>query len=384
MARNIVADKNIPYAPEAFGTLGEVRTLVGRDITAADVRDADLLIIRSTLKVNRALLEGSRVRFVATATIGTDHVDLDYLAGQRIEFASAAGSNANSVAEWVSAALLVTAGRRGFRLAGRSIGVVGVGNVGSRVVKKAEALGITVVQNDPPLARETGDARYRSLEDALGCDVVTFHVPLTREGQDATYHMADRALFQRMRPGAVLVNSSRGAVVVEQDLREALRSGHISASLHDVWEGEPELSPETVAAADVATPHIAGHSFDGKVAGTAMVYEAACGFLGVEPSVDVLSLRPPPEVPQLVVRGGAEPEDVVRETVLQVYDIRKDDAAVREMAQLPDAERGEAFASYRRNYPVRREFYNIALCFEDCPAAARETLLGLGFRETGS
>jgi len=376
-----VADKNIPYVGEVFGSLGSVRTISGGEMSADLAADADLLLTRSTVKVDERLLAGSRACFVATATAGVEHVDQAYLASRGIEFASAPGSNANSVSEYVAEALLVLAERGGWSLAGKTIGVVGVGNVGSRVVRKARALGMDVLENDPPLARRTGESRFVGIEEILKADVVTLHVPLTREGQDATYHMVDAAFLGAMKPGAVLVNAARGPVVVEEDLKATIRSGRLGAVVLDVWDNEPEFSAELLGMVDIGTPHIAGHSLDGKVAGTAMIYEAACRFLGVEPSVDVRDFLPPPGVPRIVVDGGGESEAIVRRTALQVHNILEDDARLREMSALTPAQRGESFASMRRNYPVRREFYNTALRFRDCPEQARSALLGLGFRD---
>jgi len=377
----IVADDNIPYVRQVFSALGQVRTVRGRSLSPEQVADAELLLTRSTVKVNEALLAGSRVRFVATATVGTDHVDTAYLQSRGIAFASAAGSNANSVAEYVMAALLALAQRHGWQLAGRSIGVIGVGNVGSRVVAKARALGMRPVQNDPPLARSTGDPRYRPLEEALDCDIVTLHVPLTREGPDATWHMADGRFFAAMRPGAVFVNSSRGAVVAQQDLKAAIRAGRLGAVVLDVWEGEPEVDTELLSMVQIGTPHIAGHSLDGKAAGTQMVYEAACRFLGVEPTEDVRRYLPPPSVPSLTVRGPGEAQDIVARTVARVYDVTADDARMRGLLRVPEGQRAGLFDRLRRERPDRREFYNTELRFVDCPEQARQALLGLGFRQ---
>lgn len=377
----IVADKNIPYVREAFASLGSVRTVSGGEISAEVVADADLLLTRSTIMVDEQLLGRSRARFVATATAGVEHVDQEYLARRGIEFASAPGSNANSVAEYVAEALLVLAERGGWSVAGKTIGVVGVGNVGSRVVQKARALGMSVLENDPPLARRTGESRFVDMREIVKADVVTLHVPLTREGRDATYHMVDAAFLGEMKPGAVLINAARGPVVVEEDLKRAIKSGRLAAVVLDVWDNEPEVSTELLEMVDIGTPHIAGHSLDGKVAGTAMVYEAACRFLGVEPTVDVRMFLPPPEVPEIIVDGGGDPEAIVRATATQVYNVLDDDARLREISAVPPAERGEFFASLRRNYPVRREFYNTALSFRDCPQQARTALLRLGFRD---
>jgi erythronate-4-phosphate dehydrogenase len=376
-----VATDDIPYAGEAFGVLGGMRVVPAREMSKGLVADADLLIVRSTTKVDEQLLAGGNVRFVGSAVAGTDHVDRDWLARQGIPFAGAAGCNANSVAEYVTAALLELAARGGYELGGRSIGVVGVGNVGSRVAAKAEALGMTVIPNDPPLQRRTGEARFRPIEEAKAADFVTLHVPLTREGPDATRHMVDGRWLEGMKPGAVLLNTSRGAVVEEAALISAARSARVGALVLDVYENEPAISPEPVRAADIATPHIAGHSFDGKVAGTAVIYEAACRMLGREPAVDVLSLMPKPPVPELTVTGGGAIEEIVRRTVRSVYDITADDARLRKAAEAGPHDVAQAFGALRKSYPIRREFHNTTLRFEGCAAEARRKLLALGFRD---
>ncbi|MBI4419049.1 MAG: 4-phosphoerythronate dehydrogenase, partial [Ignavibacteriales bacterium] len=213
MNSSIVISKNSPGASDAFSTLGSVRELDSSEITAETVRDADTLIVRSETRVDRPLLENSAVRFVGTLTIGTDHVDLKYLKSRNIGFASAPGSNANSVAEYVVAALLTWADKDGIQLREKSIGIVGVGNVGRIVAKYAAVLGMRVILNDPPLARVTGDPRYRPLDELMEADIVTVHVPLTRSGQDATVHLFGTDRIRAMKRGSVLINTSRGAVV---------------------------------------------------------------------------------------------------------------------------------------------------------------------------
>jgi len=367
----IVAADNVTYAREVFGTLGSVEIVPVREITAARVAGADMLIVRSTNRVDEALLAGGSVRFVGSAVIGTDHMDLAWLKRQGIQWAGAAGCNANSVSEWLTAALLELACRDGYELAGRSIGVIGVGNVGTRVAAKCRALGMRVVQNDPPLQRRTGEAGFRPIEEVKQCDFITLHTPLTRAGEDATWHLVDARWLAGVKPGAVLVNAGRGPVVDERAMLDALRSGRLSALVLDVYEGEPDVRPEPVQAARVATPHIAGHSFDGKAAGTAMVYEAACRFLGREPAIDVRALMPAPPVPELTVNGQGAVQEVLRRTVRCVYDIMEDDARFRgDVTQ---------FSALRRNYPVRREFQNTGLRFEGAADEVRAALLALGF-----
>jgi len=375
----IVADENIPFAREAFGTLGDVVTASGRDISSETVKDADLLIVRSVTQVNEALLGGSRVRFVGTCTIGVDHLDMDYLRRRGIAFASAPGCNANSVAEYVTAALLVLAGRNGIELKGKSIAVIGVGNVGSRVVEKVEALGMRVLMNDPPLAERTGDERFLPLDEVLGADFVTVHVPLTKTGRHATYHMVGEEFMGRMREGATFINTSRGAVADTAALLKANDERRITMVL-DVWENEPNISLELLERSAIATPHIAGYSFDGKVAATRMIYEAACDFLGVRPTWDPTPLLPAPPVERLELDGKMPDEEIIRGAVLAVYDIEGDDARLRRISSMPESERGAYFDSLRKNYPMRREFRFTTVILKGGREETADCLKRLGFK----
>lgn len=395
----IIVDENIPFGREAFGRLGEVVTMHGRKMDAAAVRDADLLIIRSITKVNRELLDGSRVRFVGTCTIGTDHVDEAYLRERGIAFASAPGCNANSVAEYVVCSLLVLAKRGGYRLEGKTIGVVGVGNVGSKVVAKCEALGMKVRQNDPPLARLFPcEKRFLPLEALMDADFISLHVPLTKTGEDKTWHMADAAFLKRMKPGAVLLNTCRGAVLdnaaaarwIATSGRDSAATQkpsrpevaiHLNAMILDVWEGEPSISTELVEAAALGTPHIAGYSYDGKVNGTTMVYQAACKAIGTTADWDARPLLPPsPHAHLTLDAAGRNDEDVLREAALTVYDIEADDRRLRAIADLPADERGAYFDRLRKEYPQRREFQNSTITLRGGSVTLRRKLAGIGFR----
>ena len=260
----IITDENIPFVKETFSRIGEVRTVPGRDISFNLIKEADILLVRSVTRVNKELLEGTPVRFVGTATIGTDHIDEDYLKAKEIALASAPGSNANSVSEYVIASLLTLAKRMGFSLKGKSIGIVGVGNVGSKVVKKCEALEMKVLRNDPPLGRKTGDVRYLSLDAILEADIISLHVPLTYEGQDATYHLVDKDFLSKMKNRSILINTSRGDLVEEEALLEAIRGKKLAGVILDVWKNEPNINTELLEIIDLATPHIAGYSLDGK------------------------------------------------------------------------------------------------------------------------
>jgi len=373
----ILADENIPYVREAFASLGEVAAVSGRAISPERVRGTDMLLVRSITKVNAALLDGSAVRFVATATIGEDHVDKAYLASRGIAFASAPGSNAGSVCQYVSAALLRIAERYALDLSRLKLGIVGVGNVGSRVDRAARAMGMTTVLNDPPLARQTGDARYRPLDEIFDCDIVTLHVPLTKEGPDATYHLANDAFFRRLKTGAIFINSSRGAVADGKAILRALDDGRLRACVLDVWEGEPDIDVALLERVFIGTPHIAGYSFDGKVNGTRQIHEAACRFLGVEPGWDATPLLPAPECPRVSV-DGASPS-AVRDAVRAVYDIMLDDAAMRQLLDAPAGDRPRLFDRLRKEYPRRREFFNTCATVSPSNPAVEAMLAGLGF-----
>jgi erythronate-4-phosphate dehydrogenase len=373
----ILADENISYVREAFRALGHVQTISGRAITAETLEGVSMLLVRSITKVSRALLEHSSVRFVATATIGEDHVDTAYLAERGIGFASAPGSNADSVREYVAAAILVLAERFQFDLKKMTLGIVGVGNVGKRVVKSAETLGLTCVLNDLPLARKTGDPRYRPIEEALACDIVTLHVPLTKDGPDRTYHLADETFIRHMKPGAILINTARGPVADGTAIKHALDDGHLKGCVLDVWEGEPNIDIELLQRVAIGTPHIAGYSFDGKVNGTRRIYEAACRFLGVEPRWDPAPLLPAPECPYLEL-DGTDPE-ALRHGVRAVYDIMRDDAAMRAMSSVPAEERPRLFDRLRKGYPRRREFFNTRVCVSPPNPELERSLAGIGF-----
>ncbi len=348
----------MPYVEEAFGGLGEVSILPPQQITAQRVRSADMLIVRSTTRVDRALLAGSQVRFVGTATIGFDHIDTAYLEQAGIVWCAAAGCNANSVAEYLVAALLFLARRHDFSLAQKKIGVVGVGNVGSRVVAKAQALGLQVLLNDPPRQAATGDPVFRPLDEVLAvADIVSLHVPLTKDGPYPTLQMANQHFFERLKPGAVFINAARGAVVDSDALLAAKQSGLVAQAVLDTWEGEPAFRADVLAKLDLGTPHIAGYSFEGKVMGTLMVYQAACRFLGRTPTWTPEALLPPALVPEIRLAAmSSADQDVLDDIVRQVYDIAADDQRLRQIAALDQQPRAAAFEQLRRNYPVRREF----------------------------
>ena len=364
---HIVADENIPLLDEFFAAFGSIRRLPGRAITAADVRDADLLLVRSVTQVNRALLEGSRVRFVGTCTIGTDHLDLDYFAAAGIAWSSAPGCNARGVVDYVLGSVLTLAEREGVDPAARVYGVVGAGQVGGRLVNLLRGLGWQVRVCDPPRqAAEGGD--FDSLEQIIDeCDVISLHTPLDA----STRHLFDATRLATLKPGTWLINASRGAVVDNAALRTLLPQRPDLKAVLDVWEGEPQVDVELVALCQLATPHIAGYSLDGKLRGTAQIYQACCRVLGVAEQVSLADLLPAPWLSEVSIDSSADPAWALASLCRAVYDPRRDDADFRR-SLVGDAEtRRAAFDRLRKHYPMRREIDGLRVRIQgDAPQLA--------------
>ncbi len=377
----ILVDENIPYGLEAFGSLGEVETAPGRSITRDMLLDVDALMVRSITKVNAELLDGTPVRFVGTATIGEDHIDKAWLAEQGIGFTSAPGCNANSVAEYIVAALLELRQRYALDFSTMSLGVVGVGNVGSKVVQKAKALGLKVVQNDPPLAEQTGDPVYESLEAVQACDIITFHVPLNKTGPHPTHQLADKAFLTDLKESALLFNTSRGAVVDNKALKDHLGENKLREAVLDVWESEPTPDLELLSRCFIATPHIAGYSFDGKVNGTVQIYQALCAHLGLKASWSPKKLLPPPDCPVWEAPDEYEdPFSVLHQAVRAVYPILEDDVRMRGILEVAPKDRGAYFDRLRKEYPRRREFQNTKVVLDDCDTDLKQCFVAMGFQ----
>ena len=366
---------------ECFSSIGEVITVGGREITPGVVGDADVLLVRSITQVNADLLAGSKVRFVATATIGFDHVDIDFLRGNNIGFTSAPGSNANSAAEYVIAGLLEASQKCDINLEDQSIGIIGVGNVGSRVAKKCAALGMRIYLNDPPLQRQTGEGKYLPLQELYDCDFITFHTPLTFEGIDKTYHLADEGFLKSLKKKCVFVNASRGGVVDSEALKTVVQSGRLKAVVLDVWEDEPNIDVKLLEMVDIGTPHIAGYSLDGKIAGLIMIYKAVCEHFGLIPKYGIEEFLPDPVVRQLRMEPSTGNEQrALLDAVRKIYDIREDDNHLRRIAEKPEEKRGEYFDGLRKKYHIRREFQNTKVFVEDGNSTLAKKLKGIGFK----
>ncbi|MGD2137037.1 MAG: 4-phosphoerythronate dehydrogenase PdxB [Gammaproteobacteria bacterium] len=374
----IVADENIPCVEKAFSTLGEVSLLPGRGMRAADVREADILLVRSVTRVGRGLLEGSRVRFVGSATIGYDHVDREYLRRRDIGFSTAPGSNATSAAEYVVSALLVLQEQAGLDLASMNAGIIGCGNVGTRVRERLAVLGIQCLVNDPPLQQAGGHTGFADLDAILDMDIISLHVPLTHGGDYPTFHLADEAFLHRLKPGAVFINTSRGAVTDNRALADLLRQRDDLSVVLDVWEGEPAIDTGLLERVVLGTPHIAGYSLDGKFRGTEMIYGAACRYFGQTPQWHAQDDLPP--APSLAAPECGEVMSEIRAAVLAAYDIRRDDLRLRHMLDLPAAERLAWFDRLRKDYPVRREFAQCGIATAGMTGTSVEKLRRLGFQ----
>lgn len=348
----IVADQNIPFAEEAFRQFGEVRLVPGRDLKAGDLAEADALIVRSVTRVDRALLEGTPVGFVGTATIGTDHLDIPALDQLGIPWRSAAGCNARSVVEYVLAALAEFCLASGGDWAGKTLGIVGCGNIGQPLADVAERLGISVLRNDPPREERGDSGPWTPLRDLLRrSDFVTLHTPLTREGPHCTLHLIGEAELALLRPGALLINAGRGPVL---DNHAALIRRGLNLVL-DVFENEPSPDRELTRRCFLSTPHIAGYSFDGKVNGTRMMAQALGQWLD-KPSTWTPFLEPPPA--QCFELQETELMQATAQAIRHSYDIRQDSGQLREGLNFPGNRWGWWFDKQRKDYPRRREFAN--------------------------
>ncbi|MBV8042899.1 4-phosphoerythronate dehydrogenase PdxB [Pluralibacter sp.] len=368
----ILVDENMPYARELFSRLGEVKAVAGRPIPQHELDDADALMVRSVTKVNEALLAGKPVKFVGTATAGTDHVDDAWLTQAGVGFSAAPGCNAIAVVEYVFSALLMLAERDGFSLADRTVGIVGVGNVGGRLQKRLEALGIRTLLCDPPRADKGDNEDFRSLDELVQeADILTFHTPLFKDGPYRTLHLADDALLRRLKPGTILINACRGPVVDNAALLARLQAGQPLSVVLDVWEPEPDLNTALLARVDIGTAHIAGYTLEGKARGTTQVFEAYSQFIGHPQQVALDSLLPAPEFGRITLHGALD-ESTLKRLVHLVYDVRRDDAPLRKVAGIP----GE-FDKLRKNYLERREWSSLYVMCDD--KAAAELLHKLGF-----
>ena len=353
---HIVADENIPLLQAFFADQGRLTTLPGRSIRREHLLDADALLVRSVTQVDPAMLEGTPVQCVGTCTIGTDHLDLPGLAAAGIQVASAPGCNARGVVEYVLSCLLTLSERTGLPWRERRVGIVGVGEVGSRLAATLGALGVECVLCDPPRAAR-GEAGFVDLDALLTqVDVVSCHVPLTRNGPDATWHLIDAPRLMALQHGTWLINSSRGPVIDNHALSVLLAERPDVQVALDVWELEPQVDTALLKLCALGTPHIAGYSLDGKLRGTELIYQALCRHRGEQPRLTLQALAPEAGCAQLQFSAETPAQWLLEKALRQVYDVRDDDARFRAvMMPLAGQSTGAAFDALRKEYPLRRE-----------------------------
>jgi erythronate-4-phosphate dehydrogenase len=376
----IVADENIPLVDEFFAGFGEVRRLPGRTLTAEAVRDADVLLVRSVTHVNQQLLGASAVRFVGTCTIGTDHLDLPWLEGAGIQWASAPGCNARGVVDYVLGSLFTLADLDGAALPQRRFGIIGAGQVGGRLATVLRGLGWDVRVCDPPRQAAQG-GEYCSLDEIIEqCDVISLHTPLTRTGPYPTWHLFDQARLERLRPGTWLINAARGPVVSNQALRQVLLARDDLQAVLDVWEQEPSVDATLADLCVLATPHIAGYSLEGRQRGTAAIYQALCAWQGQAPSVQLEALLPAPWLAQVSLNGRVDPAWALAMLCRGVYDPRRDDADFRRSLSREPAQQRAAFDALRKGYPERREIDGLSVQINGDAPLLRQYVSALGAR----
>lgn len=333
----VVIDDKIPFIKGVLEDVAQVKYLSSELITAEAVRDADALIIRTRTKCNEKLLESSSVQFIATATIGYDHIDDAYCKERGITWVSSPGCNANSVAQYVAAALVSLYGDE---VRDKKIGLVGVGNVGKAVSAICKRMGMTVLHNDPPRAKKEGEAGFSSLQEICQeCDIISFHTLLSKEGEYKTYHMADDNFFANVKHGITLINAARGEVVDTIALKAAIRAGKINKCVLDCWENEPNIDLELLKLVDIATPHIAGYSADGKANATTQCVQAISRFFNL--GLDHWRVE---ALPDLDNKGEC---NTLTEAIKSSYDILSDDKLLRVNPK--------NFEKIRGGYPIRRE-----------------------------
>lgn len=399
----IVVDENIPLGKEYFSGLGQVTTVNPRKIQPEDVRKAHLLIVRSGIKISAKLLDGSDVQFVGTCTAGFDHIDTDYLSRRKIEWCRASGCNANSVVEYVFSALSALE----INWLQCRFGVIGCGNVGGLLLQRLDELGVGCVGYDPFLNKEENPL-LGTLTQALTADVVCVHTPLTKSGEHPTFHMLSAEQLRQLKPNAVLINAGRGSVVNNTDLLQVLGNRTDLKVVLDVWEGEPNhYSRELLNAVDIATPHIAGHSYDGKVRGTKMIYERACEFLGVNPDEKMNDLFEPDRQSINFNKHKDGSADVandikmvgwrqINQSILSAYDVRIDHQNFFQAVDVcsdiscsdtdhsgkdySDEKMAQVFHGLRKNYPMRLEFPQYSLGSELADKDTLHKLKTLGFQ----
>jgi len=357
----VVVDENIIFAEEAFAEFDSLNLLNGRSITNKILMDADVLIVRSITKVDENLLQNTPVKFVGTATIGTDHIDFEYLLKTEITFADAKGCNADSVTEYVFTALLKIAVDEKISLSQKSIGVIGLGNIGSRVAKLAGVLGMKVLKNDPPKERGGIGSGYVPLDEILKADIISLHVPLNKAGIDKTVHLLNDQNLKKIKEGTIIINTSRGPVSDNNALLNETRTRHFKLIL-DVWENEPDINIELLKKTKIGTAHIAGYSLEGKANGTKIIYNSLCEYLNKKPVWEPLLKKM--ENATCSLGQGDTIEEKLYNLFSSIYNVERDDKKLRGIYNSRTYKIKEHFDNLRKENPVRREFSNYTITLQ--------------------
>ncbi len=372
----IAADNKIPFLKGVLDPYADVQYLNPPDISHDIIKDKDVLIIRTRTTCNSELLEGTRVNYITTATIGFDHIDTEYCKNKNIKWINAPGCNSSSVMQYIASALLSIGNKKKLNFSELTIGIVGVGNVGSKVKRLAGILGINVLQNDPPRARREGNKEFVTLDElAAKSDIITFHVPLIKEGEDKTYHMADEGFFRKFKNGKMVINTSRGPVIETEAIKSAIKSKMVHTSVLDVWENEPHIDKELLEYTDIATPHIAGYSADGKANGTSVCVRNIASHFNIDIEKNWYPGElPVPDNPEEIFIDceNKSEQEIFYKAIVSSYDILKDDKLLRNSI--------ETFEKQRSNYPIRREFPFYKIKTKNCTSEIKNKLNELGFQ----
>jgi len=380
---SIIADDQIPLANKIFSKFGNINLENGRAINRNNVKDADVLLVRSVTKVDESLLKNTNIKFVGSATSGFDHIDVDYLSKSNISFSYAPGSNANSVAEYVLNSLITINKNANipFSLYGKKVGILGYGNIGSRVKYFMDVFNIECVLNDPPLFDQTKNQSFVDIEEVLQSDIITLHVPLTKDGKYPTHNLVNDKFLKKLKSDVILINTSRGEVIDEQALISFKKRNPESKLILDVWHDEPNINVDLLQEVFIGTPHIAGYSYDAKIKATEMLFDALQKFFKTNfnypnfKNKDIISL-----VPDI-----SNPDYLIESIISQYWNFLEDNISFSQYANLADNERSIFYDSLRKNYPIRHEFGSGIIDAKQSESSlfnnkARSNLRKLGFK----
>lgn len=367
----IIADKNIPYLKGVAEYFGDVSYLDGTAFTHQTIKDADALIVRTVTQFDEKLLKNTNIKLICSATIGYDHIDTAYCNTNGITWKNAPGCNSGSVMQYIVSSLITIARKNTFDLKDKTIGIVGVGNVGTKVAKACETLGMKILLNDPPREEKENIPEFVDLHTIMSeADIITFHTPLTKDGIYKTYHLADDSFFSSLKKKPFIINSARGGIVDTSAIKRAIKSAKVSGAIIDCWENEPQIDLEYMNMVDIATPHIAGYSADGKANATRMSLDTIADFYSLDKSPIALIKEPAPENPTIDVNIFNGSVDKVYSAILETYDPLVDFARLK---GAPDT-----FKQLRNNYPLRREYF--AYSISNASPEDRDILSRMSFK----